>query len=223
VYELRVDELVGEFLAPFDTIVLHLELTPAERKEYEALMVVFRDVMVRFKRFHPNANWDEFAKLVGRTDDGRRALAAWHRSRRITAFPAAKQAMVGELLERHRSARTILFTADNPTAYAISREHLIMPLTCDISRKEREWALNMFKEGKLHALVSAQVLNEGLDVPDAEVGIVVAGSKGEREHVQRVGRVLRPRPGKRALVYELVVRSTSEVKMARKRRDALAA
>jgi superfamily II DNA or RNA helicase len=223
VYELRVDELVGEFLAPFDTIVLHLELTPAERKEYEALMVVFREVMVRFKRCHPNANWDEFARLVGRTDEGRRALAAWHRSRRITAFPAAKRAMVGELLERHRSSRTILFTADNPTAYAISREHLIMPLTCDISRKEREWALNMFKEGKLHALVSAQVLNEGLDVPDAEVGIVVAGSKGEREHVQRVGRVLRPRPGKRALVYELVVRSTSEVKMARKRRDALAA
>jgi len=53
--------------------------------------------------------------------------------------------------------------------------------------------LNLFKEGKLRALVSAQVLNEGLDVPDAEVGIVVAGSKGEREHVQRVGRVLRPR------------------------------
>jgi superfamily II DNA or RNA helicase len=67
------------------------------------------------------------------------------------------------------------------------------------------------------------VLNEGLDVPDAEVGIIVAGSKGEREHVQRVGRVLRPRPGKRALVYELVVRATAEVEQARKRRSALAA
>jgi superfamily II DNA or RNA helicase len=81
----------------------------------------------------------------------------------------------------------------------------------------------MFKEGKLRALVSAQVLNEGVDVPDAEVGIIVAGNRGEREHVQRVGRVLRPRPGKRALVYELVVRSTSEIEQARKRRSALAA
>jgi superfamily II DNA or RNA helicase len=98
-----------------------------------------------------------------------------------------------------------------------------MPLTCDIGRKERERVLTLFKEGKLRALVSAQVLNEGLDVPDAEVGIVVAGSKGEREHVQRVGRVLRPRPGKRALVYELVVRSTGEVKQAQRRRNALAA
>jgi len=223
VFELRVDELVGEFLAPFDTIVLHLDLTPAERSEYEALMAVFRDVMHRFRRFHPGASWDEFAKLASRTDEGRRAIAAFHRARRLTAFPAAKRAAVAALLERHRAARTIVFTADNPTAYAISREHLIMPLTCDIGRKERERVLSLFQAGKLRALVSAQVLNEGLDVPDADVGIVVAGNKGEREHVQRVGRVLRPRPGKRALVYELVVRATSEVKTARRRRDALAA
>ena len=222
-YELRVDELVGEFLAPFDTIVVHLDLTREEREEYEALMAGFRDVMRRFKRFHPGATWDEFARIAGRTDAGRRAIAAFHRARKLTGFPAAKRAMVGALLERHRAARTIVFTADNPTAYAISREHLIMPLTCDIGRKERERVLSLFKQGQLRALVSAQVLNEGLDVPDADVGIVVAGSKGEREHVQRVGRVLRPRPGKRALVYELVVRGTGEVKAARRRRDALAA
>ena len=223
VYELCVDELIGEFLAPFDTIVLHLDLTAAERDEYEALMAVFRDVMHRFRRFHPGATWDEFATIAGRTDEGRRAIAAFHRARKLTAFPSAKRSMVGALLDRHRAARTIVFTADNPTAYAIGREHLIMPLTCDIGRKERERVLSLFKEGKLRALVSAQVLNEGLDVPDAEVGIVVAGSKGEREHVQRVGRVLRPRPGKRALVYELVVRSTGEVNVARRRRGALAA
>jgi len=223
VYELRIHELTGEFLAPFDTVVLHLDLTREEREEYEALMAGFRDVVRRVRRFCPYARWEEFAKIAARTQEGRRALAAWHRARKITAFPAAKRAMVGALLERHRAARTIVFTADNPTAYAISRAHLVMPLTCDIKREERERALDLFRQGKLSALVSAQVLNEGLDVPEAEVGIIVAGSKGEREHVQRVGRVLRPRPGKRALVYELVVRKTSEVEQARKRRSALAA
>ena len=222
-YELRVDDLVGEYLAPFDSVVVHLDLTPAEREEYEALTGLFRDVMHRFRRTNPGASWDDFARSAGRTDEGRRAIAAWHRSRRLTAFPTAKRAMIGRLLERHRDARTIVFTADNATAYAISREHLVMPLTCDIGRKERERALSLFREGQLRALVSAQVLNEGLDVPDAEVGIVVAGSRGAREHVQRVGRVLRPRPGKRALVYELVVRDTGEVNAARKRRHALAA
>jgi superfamily II DNA or RNA helicase len=223
IYELHVDDLTGEFLAPFDTVVLHLDLTKDERADYESLMMVFRDVMHRYKRFNPGATWDEFAKAAARTDEGRRAIAAWHRARKITAFPQSKRRMVGALLARHRAAQTIVFVADNPTAYAISREHLIMPFTCDIKRKERERVLVLFKEGKLRALASAQVLNEGLDVPDAEVGIIVAGSKGEREHVQRVGRVLRPRPGKRALVYELVVRSTAEVEQARKRRSALAA
>jgi superfamily II DNA or RNA helicase len=223
VYELRVDDLAGEYLAPFDTVVLHLDLDHRERGEYESLMATFGDAMRRFKRTAPNATWDEFARAAARSDEGRRAVAAWHRAKRIIAFPDAKRAMVGTLLDRHRTSRTIVFTADNPTAYAISRAHLIMPLTCDIKRKERERALDLFKQGQLVALVSAQVLNEGLDVPDAEVGIIVAGSRGEREHVQRVGRVLRPRPGKRALVYELVVRQSSEVGQARRRRNALAA
>ena len=167
VYELRIDELAGEFLAPFETIVLHLDLTQDERHEYESLMATFGDAMRRFKRFAPNATWDEFAKAAAQSDEGRRAIAAWHRARKLTAFPSAKRTMVGTLLARHRGSRIIVFTADNPTAYAISRAHLIMPLTCDIKRKERERVLFLFKEGKLTALVSAQVLNEGLDVPDA--------------------------------------------------------
>jgi superfamily II DNA or RNA helicase len=223
IYELRLDELAGEFLAPFETVVLHLDLSPSERHEYEALMIVFRDVLRRFRAHAPDASWDEFARAAGATDEGRRALAAWRRTRRLLAFPESKRAMLAALLDRHRDARVVVFTADNATAYAISREHLVMPLTCHIGRRERERVLAHFKEGKLRALVSAQVLNEGLDVPDADIGIVVAGSKGEREHVQRVGRVLRPRPGKRALVYELVVRATGEVEQARRRRRALAA
>ena len=81
--------------------------------------------------------------------------------------------------------------------------------------------LERFREGKLRALVSARALNEGVDVPDAEIGIIVAGQRGEREHVQRVGRLLRPREGKRALIYEMVIRDTAEVGQAARRREGL--
>jgi superfamily II DNA or RNA helicase len=67
------------------------------------------------------------------------------------------------------------------------------------------------------------VLNEGVDVPDADVAIVLSGAMGEREHVQRVGRVLRPVEGKRALVYELIAAGTSETATSRRRKAALAA
>jgi superfamily II DNA or RNA helicase len=97
-----------------------------------------------------------------------------------------------------------------------------MPLTCDIGRREREATLARFQAGELRALVSAQVLNEGIDVPDAEVGIVVAGRMGAREHVQRVGRVLRPGPGKRAIVYELVIGHSAEAWQAKRRGRPLA-
>ena len=157
-----------------------------------------------------------------RTAEGREALQAWRAIRRILSFPRQKRELVGTLLDRHRGDRVLVFTADNETAYAVAREHLVMPLTCDIKRRERERALDLFRQGKLRALVSAQVLNEGLDVPEAEIGIIIAGRGGEREHVQRLGRLLRPRPGKRALVYELVVRDSQEVRAAHRRRRALA-
>src|SRR4030095_10273918 len=133
------------------------------------------------RRLQPGGTWDDFIRAAGRTDEGRRAIAAYHRSRRLLAFPRAKRAALARLLREHADARALVFVGDNETAYAVAREHLIMPLTCDIGRKERERALALFRAGKLRALVSAQVLNEGLDVPDAEVGIVVAGHRGERE------------------------------------------
>jgi superfamily II DNA or RNA helicase len=143
--------------------------------------------------------------------------------RGLLAFTDAKRRALRSLLERHRLSRTLVFTADNATAYAIAREHLVMPLTCDIGRRERDDALERFRRGHIRTLVSARVLNEGLDVPDADVAVVVGGALGEREHVQRVGRLLRPGEGKRALVYELVTRDTIEVGQARRRRQGLVA
>lgn len=64
------------------------------------------------------------------------------------------------------------------------------------------------------AIASARVLNEGIDVPDARVAIVTGGTLGAREHVQRLGRVLRPAPGKRAVAYEVVTIGTMDERNA---------
>jgi len=221
IFELGLRTLAGTYLAPFDAITLHVELDDDERDEYERMRGLFRAVHSQFRRFHPYGEWADFAREAARSDDGRRALVAFQRMRTLTAFPAAKRAALALLLQRHRSERTLVFTGDNATAYAVSRTHFLMPVTCDIGRAERTRALDHFRAGRLRALVSAQVLNEGLDVPDAEIGIVVAGRRGEREHVQRVGRLLRPRLGKRAVIYELVVRGTREERDAAKRRQPL--
>ncbi len=125
----------------------------------------------------------------------------------------------------HRPGKKVTEIAEshgNPSAYEIAREHLVMPLTCETGAKERAEAVAAFREGRLRALVSAQVLNEGFDVPEADIAIIVAGRLGEREYLQRVGRLLRPAPGKRARIYELLSRGTSEIARSARMRESLA-
>ena len=223
VFELAIGDLAGGYLASFDAVTLYLELGQEERVIYSRLSAVFSSAFEKFRRLVPKAGWTDFVRAAASTVEGRRALAAWRQARRLLAFTRAKRRALPPLLERHRHARVLVFTADNDTAYAIARAHLVMPLTCDISRPEREDALERFRRGEIRALVSARVLNEGIDVPDADVAVVVGGALGEREHVQRVGRLLRPSEDKRAIVYELVTRNTIEAGQAHRRRQGLAA
>ncbi len=222
VFERAISDLVGRYLAPLERITWRLALAPDERREYNALHDVYQRAWRAFQGNHLDASWEDFMRHGAETDEGRRGLAAWRRAQRLLGFPSRKRDALGLLLARHREQRTLIFVSDNETAYAIARTHLVMPITCDIGRTEREEALARFRSGALRALVSAQVLNEGLDVPNAEVGIVVGGRFGAREHAQRVGRLLRPGAGKRAVLYELVVGQSSEVRSAERRSRNLA-
>jgi superfamily II DNA or RNA helicase len=67
-------------------------------------------------------------------------------------------------------------------------------------------------------VVASRVLNEGVDVPEASVAIVLSGTGSRREYVQRLGRILRRREGKRAVLYEVVAEATSEEQVSRRRR-----
>ncbi len=221
VFELSVADLAGSYLAPFDRVRLFVDLTPDERRSYQGWLSIYQEPLAEFRRLHPGASWESFLRGAARSEKGRRAIAAWSRARRLLAYPEGKRNLLGSLLERHRDSRVMVFVGDNETAYRVARELLIMPITCDIRRKERASVLERFREGALKALVSARVLNEGIDVPDAEVGIVVAGAQGGREYVQRVGRVLRPREKKSALVYELIVQGTGEVGRSARRVEGL--
>lgn len=221
VYRLGVMDLAGKYLAELEIVTIELALEPDERRRYEIEMSAYRSVHRAFMRAHPEASWTDFARAAAGSDTGRRALAAFRSAQAIIHFNRPKSRIVGRMLERHGDGRALVFTADNHAAYAIAREHLIMPITCDIGRAERDRAFRLFREGTLRALVSSRVLNEGLDLPDADVAIIVSGSHGEREHIQRIGRVLRPSEGKRATVYELLSRHTSEVRRAERRRSSL--
>ena len=78
--------------------------------------------------------------------------------------------------------------------------------------------MSHFNEGTLPVLVTSRVLNEGVDLPSAAVAIVMSGTSTVREHVQRLGRILRPSEGKMAVLYELVAQDTTEEMTSKRRR-----
>jgi superfamily II DNA or RNA helicase len=222
VYGLSIADLVGDSLADFEVSTISITLDETERASYRKHRGQFAAAYAKFQQGSPGSSWKEFVRAAQRTTGGRAALAAWRASRAVLAYPRGKRAALRDLLAHHPSERVLVFTGDNTTAYAIAREFLVMPVTCDIGRGERAAMIERFRNGDAPVLVSSQVLDEGFDVPDAEVAIVVGGTASERRHVQRIGRVLRPRPGKRARVYELAVQSTVEVEHVIRRRRGLA-
>jgi superfamily II DNA or RNA helicase len=219
VFELGLDELVGKFLADVDLVRIRTPLDPDEREEYETSYAPF----ARFcAALGPRGSWADLQRAASCTPGGRRAMAGFRRALEICALPRSKRRIVTQLLARHESDRALVFTAFASDARIVSRDNLIPLITSEIGRRERNEILERFRAGTYRAIVSARVLNEGLDVPDASVAIVAGSALGDREHVQRVGRVLRPAPGKRARVYELVAEGTVEERRSYARRRALA-
>jgi len=74
-------------------------------------------------------------------------------------------------------------------------------------RSEREFILEKFAAGDYQVLVAMRCLDEGVDVPQARVAILMSSSGNPREYTQRIGRVLRRYPGKNeATVYDIIVK-----------------
>lgn len=221
VCELGIADLVGTHLAPLDVVRLRVALEPGERECYERSYRPFATLRSAFVRTHPGADWASFVRALATSADGRAAFAGFQQASALASFPSAKRALVSSLLVRHRADRALVFAASTSDAYAISADNLIPVVTAEIGRAEREEILTRYRAGRYRAIVSARVLNEGIDVPEASVAIVAGGLLGAREHIQRVGRVLRPAPNKRALVYELSTSGTIDERRAENRRGQL--
>lgn len=214
VFALPVAQLIGTYLSELELHLVPCGLTLEEKREHERCRGRFRRCLREYFDEHPAAAWEDFARAAWATPAGREAFGALRRARELVALPRAKLDVIDGLLDAHAAEQKLVFTADNASAYEVSRRFLIPAITCDIDRAERELIVGRFRDGVYRTLVSARVLDEGFDVPAASVAIIAGGSGSPRAHIQRIGRVLRPVPGKTAIVYDLVVTGAGEWRAA---------
>ncbi|WP_440990855.1 DEAD/DEAH box helicase family protein [Haloarchaeobius baliensis] len=220
VYRLSADDLAGDHLASYDVKRLTVELTSDERERYEQHQSTFTDYLARSNiRFTSGSDYQELVKRSGTDPEAREALLAKQRARRIMMGSQAKVDALADILDDHRGDRVIVFTAHNELAYDISERFLVPTITHETGTSERREVLERFRDGTYSRVVTSNVLDEGVDVPDANVAVILSGSGSEREFTQRLGRVLRPKAdGGRALLYELVSAETAEERVASRRR-----
>ncbi|HKG25921.1 MAG TPA: DEAD/DEAH box helicase [Thermomicrobiales bacterium] len=209
-----------QHIAAYTEKRLFVDLTADERLLYDQLMAEYKWYLATHRAYlggRPETLFVELIRRSGQDPAARSALRAHHQARLIALNAEAKLAKVAELLAKHQSDKVIVFSEYNAMVDILSERLLLPAITYRTSLPERRRVLERFRAGEYAKLVTGRVLNEGVDVPDANVAIVVSGSSATREYIQRLGRVLRPKREK-ALLYELVTRKTTEGKSARKRR-----
>ncbi len=223
VYEENVNELAGEYLSNYETIHLQVELTSEERSEYDEEYQIYRDYVDSHEfDLWKEDGYQEFLKRTSYDPEGRRALVAKQRAEEIARTAEKKLDTLDNLIKRHYDDRVIIFTANNGFAYDISQEFIIPCITHQTATDERTEILDRFKTGEYSMLVTSQVLDEGIDVPAANVGIILSGSASKRQYAQRLGRILRPTDDREpAHLYEIITTNTMETYVSQRRREGV--
>jgi superfamily II DNA or RNA helicase len=218
VYNIAVEELAGKHLAPYTYEKKYVELSPEEQRLYEEEMATFKNYL-REKRVVMKSprDFQRFIMLTGRDPQAREALLARNRALKIALNSQEKIKALAKLLQANKNEKTLIFTLHTDLVYNISRRFLIPAITYLTPKEERREILENFRKGNYHTIVTSQVLDEGIDIPDATVGYILSGTGSQRAYIQRLGRLLRKVEGKQALLVEIVSKETMEVRMSRRR------
>ena len=220
VYRREITELSGMYLADYETHKILVQLNPEERAQWQAHTDTYKKfVSDKGISLGGQGGWQRFIFEASRSKQGWEAFQAFRSRKKLEQAPIGKLMQLARLLEHHAKDRCIIFTADNATVYQIARRFFVPAITHQTKSRERKQILERFHSGEYRSVVTSQVLNEGVDVPAASVGIVLSGTSTIRENVQRLGRLLRKHADKRAILYEIVTQGTAEEFSSERRRQ----
>ncbi|MDH3395839.1 MAG: DEAD/DEAH box helicase family protein [Nitrosopumilus sp.] len=224
IFRLGSQELSDQkHLAEYTIDRIQVNLTPEEQKEYENNHMKFLTSLRQLGFKGPSMyNLKKLIMMSNKNKIARDGMLARNKANEIALNSKAKIDELQKILQQNKNSKTIIFTQNNKMVYALSNQFLIPYITYKTIKEERRDILDGFKSGRYNAVVTSKVLDEGVDVPDAELGIIMSGTGSGRELIQRLGRILRPKQdGRKVRLIELVSRHTRETNTSAKRITAL--
>jgi len=222
--------LADDILARFRIGLVGVSLTPSEQEEYDEYDEAAKKTRSALIRNYgcPESPFGEFMRAANQLAEGgnedsratrvaRQYLNAFSKRRALLAESDRKAAALDQLAPvLARADRGLVFTetklsAESAAAILRQRGIAAQDFTSDLKRDERKQRLRHFKEGRIRVLAAPRVLDEGVDVPEADVGVIVAASRSRRQMIQRMGRIIRPKEDRHpAVFFVLYVRGTAE-------------
>lgn len=183
-------------IAPFKLVNVEAFFTPAEQEQFDQLTRRLASLVRRHRQ----------------GEDVEERLQRLFRERASVSAGAASRIPIGvRLVETEPGQRVLVFheqirAADELVRLVDSRMRRVAAYHSGLSPGLRRDNLRMFRRGQLDVLVTCRAIDEGINVPEANVAIIVSSTSSTRQRIQRLGRVLRPALGKElATIYTLFV------------------
>ncbi len=218
VYRQEIAQARGRTLADYEVVRIPVKLSSDEQRRYESAGRFIRSFIIRRRQEVSGYGWEDLCSEVGRDPDARKAQLAYRLRKSIEDRAQEKLRVLEDIFRLHAGQRTIVFAGSNRMAIDISTRFLVPTLLSHSRKGERRVVLEGFAAGRFPILVANRVLDEGVDVPEAKVAVVVGGQASTRQAKQRLGRILRPTGQVRATLYEVVCDDTGDVERSRARR-----
>jgi superfamily II DNA or RNA helicase len=218
VYEMPLSAAKGSTLADYEVVRIPVALRPEEQARYDQASLIVRRFMYERNKDRSGYSLKDLCADAGKDPEARKVQRYYYAKQAIEDCAEEKLRVLEDLFQLHAGERIIVFAGSNMMAMDISRRFLVPTILSHSKKKERIAALEGFAAGDFPVITANQVLDEGVDVPEAKIAVVVGGQASTRQAKQRLGRILRKSGGLRATLYEVVCENTKEVERSRDRR-----
>jgi len=212
-FDLGLGEAVNTgIVSPLNVVTIPAEMTTAERKSYDSNTVLIRSA---FKFCGPNlSRWGRCFNPATKQFVGRNGMLAITRRKKLLSRVASKKDKILEIVSKHGGERVLLFS-ESVVAIEEIKEFLVSNgIRSETFHSQIEpWRrMEILQEwGRtFDVLLSVRALEEGLDVEEVGVAILITSGKSKRQFIQRIGRIIRRVEGKVAKFYVVYCPQTVE-------------